>query len=439
MKKLSFSERAKIILQKESDPKLQMDLLEALANEQEQYKAAHGMGDMQQTQQPSSSEKIFPGTEPYPSYITYYNNEDSPMVNTSSGINGDGYGNISDGNRLNINTDQFSGLYGESGEFRNTKHLGQSKSSLFGNQNYKFGQNDPNRLFGFDSRTKFLPNTVGYDSKTNQLTHGNSDSRFYTLQNDESIMNPRKAQRFANKMNKSFIPGSDENKSWMQNHPKTAAAAGFGLQIAPSIASGIISSIGNNKMKRAYNDLAEGMKGKYTHAKAYIQTPEQISLERERSSARKEAGDVKGAAFYDLKNTSRTRGEYLAGASNLTSKIQRNLSNTLSVSYQNEAQMNAAERSRVNAANAAMMTNTSQFNAQQDTRNLQDYYNLKGQALGYKAGQYNVWQGVGQDIMKISNQNQMISSLGDHYGYTRPNWYRPNQWNIKYKNGNRED
>lgn len=351
IKKMTFAERAKTILQKEADPKLQMDLLEALAKEQEQYKIKNNISD-------------------------FNSNEE--------------FGN---GGDFSFNPNEFV------------------EDELSRNLDYASILNDATPL---DRNSKILNAKIDLESR------GIKFNKNFNTPERQVPQNPSVSNRL--------------DSWWGKNNPVAASAAGFGLQIAPSVASGIISSIGNRKMYEDYDDLAEGMKGKYSHVKAALQSPEQISLERERSTARKEASDIKGAAFYDLKNTARTRGEYMVGASNLTSKIQRNLSNTLSGSYQNEAQMNAAERARVGAANAQAMMSTSQFNAQQDANNLRDYYNLKGQALGYKAGQYNIWQGVGQDIMKISNQNQMISSLGDHYGYTRPKWYQPNQWSVRYRN-----
>lgn len=206
----------------------------------------------------------------------------------------------------------------------------------------------------------------------------------------------------------------------------------FGMQSLPSIASGLTTYLGNRQLEKDARRQAELARENYSKISAPQQTAQQYNLGRERASARELASEARASANRQLANVARTRGEYLSGASSAATRTQRNLGQALSQSYQKEGAMNQAERARVAAANAQARMAADQFNAQQEARANALANQWLQQAMAYKQGQYGAITGTLGDMAKIGAQNQMISSLGDRYGYQRANWYTPNQRYIQY-------
>jgi hypothetical protein len=249
--------------------------------------------------------------------------------------------------------------------------------------------------------------------------------------NFDTTMNPMNPYVSSNTMQPELnvgvgnINASQPNTGWQD-------AAAFGMQSLPSIASGLTTYLGNRALERQTKDMAKSAKGDYTTLMAPQQVAQRVSLGEERADARRNAREARAAGSRGIANAARTRGEYLAGAGSAATRVQQALGQQLGQSRQREAQMNAAERARVGSANAQAMMSTDQFNARQKAMADQRYYDLMQQAQLYKQGQYGAVTGTMQDMQKIAAQNQMISSLGDRYGYQRANWYTPNQRQIQY-------
>lgn len=381
---MTFAQRAKKIMEKESDPKLQMDLLEQLAKEQEDYKVSNGLDNVQN--------KFENGGE-----ISLENNPYTAMF----------YQNYIDLDPL----DPYSSAFNPDFDLAEQEALEEES-------NY----NSANKIADRIGRNARWLDDIG-NGRFTELTGYDGNRPKYDYEGN--ILGKQVFEQ------KSSI-GSNIN-NWMSDHPMAANAASFGIQALPSIASGIISSYTNNKLMDKANKYADEAKNNYATAKAYLQTPQQISLESERSGLRSEANNMKSAGFNSIKNSARTRGEYMNSSSSLISKIQDNLNKSLGSSYQNEAIINAQEKSRVNAENSRTLNATSQFNAGQKANALNNYYNWKQQAMAYQQGKAASWQGAMSDLMKIQAQNQMISSLGNRYGYTVDNWWTPNKRSIKYR------
>ena len=365
--KMTFAQRAKKIMEKESDPKLQMDLLEQLAQEQEQYKLDNGL---------------------------------------------------------------YKKQFSEPGQFAGDGESYLDPTSVFFNPDFDLAEQEALEKERQYNNANKIADSIGKNARwLDDIGNG----RFTELTSYPG--NRVKYDYDGNVLGKQVFPESKGNgiNSWMSDHPMAANAAAFGIQALPSIASGIISSYTNNRLMDKANKYADEAKNNYATAKAYLQTPQQISLESERSGLRSEANKMKSAGFNSIKNSARTRGEYMNSSSSLISKIQDNLNKSLGSSYQNEAITNAQEKSRVNAENSRTLNATSQFNAGQKTNALNNYYNWKQQAMAYQQEKAASWQGVMSDLMKIQSQNQMISSLGNRYGYTVDNWWTPNQRSIKYR------
>lgn len=203
----------------------------------------------------------------------------------------------------------------------------------------------------------------------------------------------------------------------------------YKTSIIPSLVSGATSLIGNMYLSKKAGEQP------YTLMKSPRVNAQEVSLQAERDAAKRRGVVAAANAKQNVKNTARTRGEYLSNVGATQVGLDRNLSDVYGQSYQREAQMNAAERARAQQINAQMAAQEAQYNA-----------NIENQAMSQRHANQMAYQSAAmqaipqtiQDINAIRGQDRMISSMGQDYGLFMqedPNrkWYQPKQVTYQYR------
>jgi hypothetical protein len=233
-----------------------------------------------------------------------------------------------------------------------------------------------------------------------------------------------------------------QSSGFFQNLGQNMTESGA-MQYIPSLASGIVSTIGNiqgaKRAREHYSDLA-GMIKDTPKIQSMSQTPQLLNLEMERSNIRKDFDDSKRIAARNIKNVSRGRGEYLSAVTSAQTSADRNKAKSLSESYLNEAKYNAAARERAQSSNIANKMRADQYNVGMDYETQKLRQSIANQGFGAEQ-QYRdaAWQIPGQmtkDMLGQYQQNQMIRSLGQDYGYTYDQdrkWWQMPQWKAEYR------
>lgn len=392
MSEKTFSDKAKDIMNKESDPALQQDLLAQLMEEQEAYKAENGMNEPQM----------------------------APDQFAEGGSFGGG---------LNVNLNN---------NFQNSPYVSMFNSGFH-------NQINPNRFSNNVSAGIDTESLTG-DPFLDQLESGVSPAVAYSnnyMGGDGGLGFGREAFDGSNLL--------DSSSSWVSQHPGAMGTIGVGAQMIPSIVSGISNYFGNRSLRNTANEYADQAKDMYSTVepnvldyeptKTSLLSPQYISLDRERSEANRTAREMQAVSKNNSKNASRSRGEYLANVNKSSTETQRVLGKVLGDSYTKESQMNNAERARVqsqnsqntmanNQFNAQNKMNVNQYNAQSEMQanmfNAQSqqaannqYWNWKQQAMGYQGGMSNALPSVLGEATDIMQYNANLNAMNQgKYSYT---------------------
>ena len=199
----------------------------------------------------------------------------------------------------------------------------------------------------------------------------------------------------------------------------------YSTSIVPSLVAGGISSLGNLF-------LANKAKNNYSPIELPRATANKISLDRERRSAKREAGTSSANLRRNIKSSAKTRGELMGNISASEAAMQKNLADIYGRSYQNEEALNAQEAARVQQMNMQMAANEAQYNSQMQNRALSDQQAYQSAAIGA------IPQTM-RDIRESQQNDALINSLGDDYGifqqdYEGRKWYQPKKTVRSYRN-----
>jgi hypothetical protein len=187
----------------------------------------------------------------------------------------------------------------------------------------------------------------------------------------------------------------------------------YSTSIAPSLISGGISTLGNlwlaNQQGRSLPKI-----------QLPRLTSEDISYEQSRQIAQREASKGRTMAKYNIGRGSRTRGEYLANSGVVDATISGNVGSVLAQSKQEETLVNANRRMSVNQYNNELANKEILYNNELKNKQIKDREAYIAAAL----------QNVGattKDITAIRQQDALINSLGEDYG-----WYMEDNPNAKW-------
>lgn len=196
----------------------------------------------------------------------------------------------------------------------------------------------------------------------------------------------------------------------------------YSTSIVPSLISGATTVGGNLLMAKNTPSSPTIDLPRLTH--------QNVSYERGRQSARREAAKGSTKARFASSRGSRTRGEYLANRAASEAAIAGNLGETLNKSYQEETLINANMKAGMDRANAEIAAKEQIFNAQQKSRDIENknaYLSAAMQAIPQTT----------RDIGSIQQQDDIINLLGDDYGLymeKEPGKFRKKKV-VKYNKG----
>jgi len=200
-----------------------------------------------------------------------------------------------------------------------------------------------------------------------------------------------------------------------------ASYSPYKTSIAPSLIGGVAEIAGNMY-------LANQQKGGDDLKLDRISTPN-ISLERGRQAASREATRAKQRTKYAAKQGARTRGELMANRVAGEATISGKLGETLSASHEKEALVNANMQAGMNAKNAEIAAKEKIINNAQKIKN-------KAEREAYLAAAMGTIPQVMKDIGQTRRDDMYISSLGDDYNWmtgTDPDakWYQKKKKPVK--------
>lgn len=160
--------------------------------------------------------------------------------------------------------------------------------------------------------------------------------------------------------------------------------------ILPSVLAGGVGMLGNIGMALATKPM------KYNRSYGAAQ----ISLAKERERLSRAMNTERSIAINNLK-TSGNRGAYMAGVGAVSSGVGQGTASGMSDSYTREAMTNLQQQERAN-----------ELNRQVDLMNYQAKVQADQDRKAYIANAINAGIGAGTDINKILGQNSLIESLG---------------------------
>lgn len=307
----------------------------------------------------------------------------------------------------------------------------ESDPKFIASQQEKQGQDMSSQQYGYGD---FVPNDTTMNGLDLQYENYNMQSQYpgsfegYGAPGGFSIgSGANYGQQFGGSGDIGSIPQNPESNSFLQD------AGAFGMQSLPSIASGITNYIGNKNLQKAANKQANKIEENVTKTKAQQVTAAQYNLGRERANIRNMSKENRAAMNRAMaQNSGGSRGLMMTGMLAGATKNQQVSGRQLSSSYQKEGVMNQQAQQRAGEMNARLTASNNAANAQREMQAKMMADRWRQQAHGHNQGQYGAITGTMQDMQQIAAQNQMISSLGDRYGYERANWYTPNQRQINY-------
>lgn len=186
----------------------------------------------------------------------------------------------------------------------------------------------------------------------------------------------------------------------------------YQTSIAPSLISGATSALGNLYLANQQRNISNVNLPR-------ISAP-QISLERGRQAASREATRAGQRIKYATRGGTRTRGEYMANRLAGEAQVSGRLGETLSASHEKEALVNANMQSGMNKFNAEMAAKEEMINNAQKIKN-------KAEREAYIAAAIGTIPQMTRDISATRAQDQMINVLGDKYG-----WYMEQDPSAKW-------
>ncbi len=198
----------------------------------------------------------------------------------------------------------------------------------------------------------------------------------------------------------------------------------YKTSIAPSLISGATSVLGNAYLANQQRGVDNINLPRLTHT--------DINLERGRQAASREAGRASQRIKNIAKGSARNRAEYMANRIAGESGVSSRLGEALSASNEKEDLVNINMRSGIDRYNAEMKAKETIMNRAQKIKNKAEREAYISAALG------SVPQAI-KDISAIRQQDSMINTLGDNYGwYTEkdPNkkWYQDKRKKVaKYR------
>lgn len=206
---------------------------------------------------------------------------------------------------------------------------------------------------------------------------------------------------------------------------------------APSYISAGASALGNILLANQAKKRAESLN--LPRIEAQKLTAPEISLERSRQLARREATKGAQRAKYAAKQGARSRGQYASTRAATEANLAGKLGDVLSQTYEKEALINANMKAGMSKTNAELAARAQMANQQAAIQEQM----MKAQAMkerdAYLAGAIDVIPQATRDIRAQKAQDMMINTLGDKYGWYMDDipdakWYQRKQRPvIKYR------
>ena len=204
-----------------------------------------------------------------------------------------------------------------------------------------------------------------------------------------------------------LLGNASDKKSLDDKSPFSALSS----SMIPQLGVGVATTAGNLFMaNRASNQASKNQ------IKPGMVNPEEIDLSKARDAATSRMALDRKIGQRNMREGARSRGQYLAGTSALSSSMGRNLSETVAGLYGREEEANVNARNRANEINLQAASTADRVNMQNKAAGNAESNHYLSAAI-QTPGQ------VMRDINMSRNQDEMLGVMGNGYkwmDYTDP-------------------